>query len=62
MTTRARNAWPAMITLGGVFTLLNLTQLVFRDGGWPEIVGAAIGIALVVVGLAMQRGWAGVRR
>jgi len=62
MTTPARNAWPVVITLGGVFTLLNLTQLVLRDGGWPEIVGVAIGVALVIVGFAMQRGWAGVRR
>ncbi len=62
MTTPARNTWPVVITLGGVFTLLNLTALVLRDGGWPEIVGVAIGIALVIVGFAMQRGWAGVRR
>jgi len=62
MTTHARNAWPVVITLGGVFALLNLTELILRDGGWPEIVGVAIGIALVIVGFAMQRGWAGVRR
>ena len=62
MTTHARNASSVVIVLGGVFTLLNLTELVFLDSGWPEIVGVAIGIALVIVGFAMQRGWAGVRR
>jgi len=62
MTTHARNTWPVVIVLGGVFTLLNLTELVLLDGGWPEIVGVAIGIALVIVGFAMKRGWAGVRR
>ncbi len=62
MTTKVRNTWPVVIVLGGVFTLLNLTQLVLRDGGWPEIVGVTIGIGLVIVGFAMQRGWTGVRR
>lgn len=62
MTTRARNASSLVIVLGAVFTLLNLMELVFRDGGWPEIVGVAIGIALVVVGFARLRGWEGVRR
>ena len=62
MTTKARNLWPLVMTLGAVFALLNLTELVFLDSGWPEIVGVAIGIALVIVGFAMKRGWAGVRR
>ena len=62
MTTHARNAWPVVMTLGVVFALLNLTELVFLDSGWPEIVGVAIGIALFVLGFARYRGWAGVRR
>ena len=62
MTARARNLWPLVMTLGAVFALLNLTELVFLDSGWPEIVGVAIGIALFVLGFARYRGWAGVRR
>jgi len=62
MTRHARNASSVVIVLGGVFTLLNLTELLLLDGGWPEIVGVTIGIALVIVGFAMQRGWTGVRR
>ena len=62
MTARTRNLWPVLLALGLVFTLLNLTELVFRDGGWPQLVGVALGIALVSVGIARQRRWSGVRR
>ncbi len=62
MTTRVRKASSFAIVLGVVFVLLNLTELVFLDGGWPEIVGVAIGIALAIVGFARLRGWEGVRR
>ncbi len=50
MTTHARNTWPVVIVLGGVFTLVNVIELVFLDGRWPEIVGVPIGIALAIVG------------
>ena len=61
MTTRTRHLWPVLLALGLVFTLLNLTELVFRDGGWPQIVGVPLGIALVGIGIAIRRGWSGVR-
>jgi len=59
MTTPARSVWPLVVVLGVVFALLNLTELVFLDSGWPEIVGVAIGVALVIVGFARSRGWTG---
>ena len=62
MSAQRRNLWPVLVALGIGFTLLNLTELVFLDGGWPEIVGVAIGVALVGVGVARRRGWEGVRR
>jgi len=37
-------------------------ELVFLDGGWPQIVGVVFGCGLVAVGIARQRGWTGVRR
>jgi hypothetical protein len=49
------------VALGLVFILLNLYELVFGDGGWPQIVGVPLGITLVAVGIAGQRGWQGVR-
>jgi hypothetical protein len=58
MTARTRNLWPILLALGLVFTLLNIAELVFRDGGWPQIVGVALGITLVAVGIARRRGWA----
>lgn len=62
MTARPRNWWPVAVALGIVFILLNLIELSFVDGGWPQIVGLALGVVLVGLGVARQRGWEGVRR
>jgi hypothetical protein len=62
MTARSRNWWPVLLALGSAFILLNLTELVFVDGGWPQIVGVVFGCGLVAVGIARQRGWTGVGR
>ena len=55
MRTQTRNLWPLVIVLGVAFAFLNLTELVFLDSGWPEVVGLAIGIALVALGLRRLR-------
>ena len=60
MSARTQNLWPVLLALGLVFILLNLTELVFRGGGWPQIVGVVLGLALVGVGIARRRGWKGV--
>jgi hypothetical protein len=56
VSAQTRNHWHLVVVLGAVFALLNLTELVFRDRGWPEVVGLVIGIALVGLGLARSRG------
>ncbi len=60
MRTQTRNLWPLVIVLGAAFAFLNLTELVFLDSGWPEVVGVAIGIALVALGLRRSRASSGV--
>jgi hypothetical protein len=62
MTAQSRNWWVVAMTLGVVFALLNLFELVALSGGTPEIVGAILGIAVVVLAYAKQRGWKGVPR
>jgi hypothetical protein len=62
MTAPTRNWWPVLLALGVGFTFLNLIELVFLDGGWPQIVGLVFGCGLVAVGIARQRGWSGVGR
>jgi hypothetical protein len=56
--------WPVVLALGVGFTFLNLIELVFLDldGGWPQIVGVVIGLALVAVGIARLQGWERVAR
>jgi len=62
VTAPTRNLWPVLLALGLGFTFLNLIELVFLDGGWPQFVGLALGAALIGIGIARQRGWEGVRR
>jgi len=62
VTAPTRNWWPVPIALGIAFILLNLTELAFLDGGWPQIVGLVLGMALVGIGIARGRGWAGLGR
>jgi hypothetical protein len=54
--------WPLALALGFVFTLLNIFELAFSDGGWPQLVGVALGITLVAVAIARLRGWTWVGR
>ncbi|MGH3134890.1 MAG: hypothetical protein ACRDPV_00160 [Gaiellaceae bacterium] len=61
MSARAQNLWPLLLALGVVFIVLNLVELAFLDGGWPQIVGIPLGIVLVGIALARRRGWSGVR-
>ena len=61
MTAGSRSSWPFVLALGIVFIVLNLVDLAFLGGGWPQIVGIPLGIALVGIALARKRGWGGVR-
>jgi hypothetical protein len=53
--------WPFVLALGVIFVALNLIQLAFLDGGWPQIVGIPLGIALIGIAVARKHGWSGVR-
>ncbi|MGH3066246.1 MAG: hypothetical protein ACRDOF_08060 [Gaiellaceae bacterium] len=62
MTARPWIRWQVPLAFGIVFTLLNVVELAFLDGGWPQIVGLALGLVLVGLGVARGRGSAGVAR
>ena len=62
MSTRRRNWWPALVALGIGCLILNLVELVFIDGGLPQIVGLVLGFVVIGIGIARQRGWEGVGR
>jgi hypothetical protein len=50
------------VALGIGFVALNVIELAFLDGGPPQIVGLVLGLALAALGIARQRGWAGMGR
>ena len=62
MSARPRNWWPALVALGIGCLILNLVELVFIDGGLPQIVGLVLGFVVIGIGIARQRGWEGVGR
>jgi hypothetical protein len=51
-----------LVALGIGFLFLNVVELVFLEGGAPQIVGVVLGLGLIGLGIARRRGWAGVRR
>lgn len=62
MTEPRRSWWLPAVALGIGFVALNVIELAFLDGGPPQIVGLVLGLALAALGIARQRGWAGMGR
>ena len=57
-----RTWWVAGASLGVLFVLLNLVELVFVDGdGIRDLVGIALGGLMVAAAVARIRGWGGAR-
>ena len=62
MSSAARTRWTAVVVLASLYVFFNLLELGVRDGGWPQIVGIPLGIAVVAFGVARLLGWEGVTR
>lgn len=62
MSKTTSRPWATAVVLATAFTLLNVVELAVGRGGWPQIVGLPLGIALVVYGVARLRGWEGLQR
>ena len=50
------------MVLASLYVGFNLVELVAGVGGWPQIVGLPLGLAVVAYGVARLLGWEGVDR
>jgi hypothetical protein len=57
-----RTRWTAVVVLSTLFVAVNATELVVGTGGWPQIVGLPLGLAVVAYGTARLLGWEGIDR
>jgi hypothetical protein len=56
-----RTRWTAVVVLASLYVFFNLVELVDGGGGWPQIVGVPLGLAVAAYGVARVLGWKGVR-
>ena len=62
MSVPTRNRWTAVVVLASLYVFLNLVELGIGDGGWPQIVGVPLGLAIVAYGVALLFVWEGMQR
>ena len=62
MNASVRTRWTAVVVLASLYVGFNLVELVAGVGGWPQIIGLPLGLAVVAYGVARLLGWEGVDR
>ena len=62
MNASLRTRWIAVVVLASLYVGFNLVELVAGVGGWPQIVGLPLGLAVVAYGVARLLGWEGIDR
>ena len=62
MTAATRNRWTAVIVLASLYVAFNAVEFAVGAGGWPQIVGVPLGLAVVAYGTARLLGWEGIDR
>lgn len=62
MNASLRTRWTAVVVLASLYVGFNLVELVAGVGGWPQIVGLPLGLAVVAYGVARLLGWEGIDR
>ena len=62
MTGPTRHRWTAMIVLASLYVFFNAVELGIGEGGWPQIIGVPLGIAVLAYGVARLFGWEGLQR
>jgi uncharacterized membrane protein (DUF2068 family) len=62
MNASLRTRWTAVVVLASLYVGFNGVELAVGMGGWPQIVGLPLGLAVVAYGLARLLGWEGIDR
>jgi hypothetical protein len=62
VSARSRNPWNVVVVLASLFVLVNLVDVGAGNGGWPEIVGVPLGIAVAAYGVVRVLGSEGTER
>jgi uncharacterized membrane protein (DUF2068 family) len=62
MNASLRTRWTAVVVLASVYVGFNGVELAAGMGGWPQIVGLPLGLAVVAYGVARLLGWEGIDR
>jgi hypothetical protein len=62
MNASLRTRWTAVVVLASLYVGFNAVELAAGVGGWPQIVGLPLGLAVVAYGVARLFGWEGIDR
>lgn len=62
MNASLRTRWTAVVVLASLYVGLNVVELAAGMGGWPQIVGLPLGLAVAGYGVARLLGWEGIDR
>ena len=62
MNASLRTRWTAVVVLASLYVGFNVVELAAGIGGWPQIVGLPLGLAVVAYGVARLFGWEGIDR
>ena len=62
MNASLRTRWTAVVVLASLYVAFNAVELAVGVGGWPQIVGVPLGLAVVAYGTARLLGWEGIDR
>ena len=62
MNASLRTRWTTVVVLASLYVAFNAVELAVGAGGWPQIVGVPLGLAVVAYGTARLLGWEGIDR
>ena len=62
MNASLRMRWTAVVVLASLYVGFNVVELAAGIGGWPQVVGLPLGLAVVAYGVARLLGWEGIDR
>ena len=62
MNASLRTRSTAVVVLASLYVAFNAVELAVGAGGWPQIIGVPLGVAVVAFGTARLLGWEGIDR